>query len=569
MRIQVHLLAIVCASAVLTLGCQPAKEAPTTEPAAEAPKAPTSEPNAAAPSPRGEPGDAPAAKAEGQPNIVVIWGDDIGISNLSTYSEGLMGYSTPNIDRIAREGMKFTDYYAEQSCTAGRSSFITGQSVFRTGLSKVGLPGATQGLSDQDPTIAELLKGQGYATGQFGKNHLGDRNEFLPTVHGFDEFYGNLYHLNAEEEPEEHDYPKNPAFKAKYGPRGVMDCKASTEDDPTDDPRFGKVGKQVCKDTGALTRKRMVTIDDDIAARAQDFIRRQTDGEKPFFVWVNFTHMHLWTHTKPESVGQAGEFQSQYHDTMIDHDKNVGSILDELDELGIAENTIVIYGTDNGPHMNAWPDSAMTPFRSEKNTGWEGGFRVPFMVRWPDKIQAGTVSNAIMSNLDWSPTLLAAAGEPNVKEKLLEGYEAAGKNFKVHLDGYNFLPYLTGQETTSPRMEYFYFSDDGDLLALRYGNWKVQFKVQDEPGTMRIWQREFENLRLPYLFNLKTDPYERATITSNTYWDWYIRHVFLLVPAQDKVAAFLSTFEEYPPRQKAASFTVDQVLQTLQKAHGG
>ena len=569
MRIQVHLLAIVCASAVLTLGCQPAKEAPTTEPAAEAPKAPTSEPNAAAPSPRGEPGDAPAAKAEGQPNIVVIWGDDIGISNLSTYSEGLMGYSTPNIDRIAREGMKFTDYYAEQSCTAGRSSFITGQSVFRTGLSKVGLPGATQGLSDQDPTIAELLKGQGYATGQFGKNHLGDRNEFLPTLHGFDEFYGNLYHLNAEEEPEEHDYPKDPAFKAKYGPRGVMDCKASTEDDTTDDPRFGKVGKQVCKDTGPLTRERMVTIDDDIAARAQDFIRRQTDGEKPFFVWVNFTHMHLWTHTKPESVGQAGEFQSQYHDTMIDHDKNVGSILDELDELGIAENTIVIYGTDNGPHMNAWPDSAMTPFRSEKNTGWEGGFRVPFMVRWPDKIQAGTVSNAIMSNLDWSPTLLAAAGEPNVKEKLLEGYEAAGKKFKVHLDGYNFLPYLTGQETTSPRIEYFYFSDDGDLLALRYGNWKVQFKVQDEPGTMRIWQREFENLRLPYLFNLKTDPYERATITSNTYWDWYIRHVFLLVPAQDKVGAFLSTFEEYPPRQKAASFTIDQVLQTLQKAHGG
>jgi arylsulfatase len=569
MRIQLHSLAIVCASAVLALGCQPAQEAATTEPAAEAPKARTSEPNAAAPSPRGEPGDAPAAKAEGQPNIVVIWGDDIGISNLSTYSEGLMGYSTPNIDRIAREGMKFTDYYAEQSCTAGRSAFITGQSVFRTGLSKVGLPGAKQGLSDQDPTIAELLKGQGYATGQFGKNHLGDRNEFLPTVHGFDEFYGNLYHLNAEEEPEEHDYPKDPAFKAKYGPRGVMDCKASTEDDPTDDPRFGKVGKQVCKDTGALTRERMVTIDDDIAARAQDFIRRQTDGEKPFFVWVNFTHMHLWTHTKPESVGQAGEFQSQYHDTMIDHDKNVGSILDELDELGIAENTIVIYGTDNGPHMNAWPDSAMTPFRSEKNTGWEGGFRVPFMVRWPDKIQAGTVSNAIMSNLDWSPTLLAAAGAPNVKEKLLEGYEAAGKTFKVHLDGYNFLPYLTGQETTSPRMEYFYFSDDGDLLALRYGNWKVQFKVQDEPGTMRIWQREFENLRLPYLFNLKTDPYERATITSNTYWDWYIRHVFLLVPAQDKVAAFLSTFEEYPPRQKAASFTVDQVLQTLQKAHGG
>ena len=508
------------------------------------------------------------AQAAKKPNIVVIWGDDIGLSNLSAYTEGLMGYHTPNIDRIANEGMKFTDYYAEQSCTAGRSAFITGQNVFRTGLSKVGLPGAKQGLSSEDPTIAELLKNHGYATGQFGKNHLGDRNEFLPTVHGFDEFYGNLYHLNAEEEPEEHDYPKNPAFKAKYGPRGVLDCKASDKDDKTVDPRFGKVGKQVCKDTGPLTRKRMETIDDDIAARASDFIQRQVKADKPFFVWVNFTHMHLWTHTKPESLGQAGEFQSPYHDTMIDHDKNVGSILDEIDKLGIAENTIVIYGTDNGPHMNTWPDAAMTPFRGEKNTGWEGGFRVPCMVRWPGKIKAGTVSNEIMSNLDWAPTLLAAAGEPDIKQKLLKGHKAAGKKFKVHLDGYNFLPYLTGDEMTDPRVEFFYFSDDGDLLALRYGNWKMHFKVQDQAGTLRIWQREFENLRIPYLFNLRTDPYERATITSNDYWNWYIRHVFLLVPAQDVVGKFLATFKEYPPRQEAASFTIDQVLQKM-KTPGG
>jgi arylsulfatase len=507
-------------------------------------------------------------QAQDKPNIVIIWGDDIGISNLSTYSEGLMGYQTPNIDRLANEGMKFTDYYAEQSCTAGRSSFITGQAVFRTGLSKVGLPGAKQGLSAEDPTIAELLKPLGYATGQFGKNHLGDRNEFLPTVHGFDEFYGNLYHLNAEEEPEEVDYPKDPAFLAKYGPRGVMDCKASDKDDQTVDPRFGKMGKQVCTDTGPLTRKRMVIIDDDIQARAIDFMQRQTKAGNPFFMWVNFTHMHLWTHTKPESLGQAGEYQGFYHDTMIDHDRNVGAVLDEIDKLGIADNTIVMYGTDNGPHMNAWPDAAMTPFRNEKGTGWEGGFRVPAVVRWPGKIKPGTVSNEIISGLDWLPTLLAAAGDPDVKQKLLKGYKVGDKTYKVHLDGYNFLPYLTGEQKAGPRVEYFYFSDDGDLLALRHGNWKMAFKVQDQPGTMAVWQREFRNLRLPYLFNLRMDPYERATITSNTYWDWYIRHVFLLVPAQEKVGEFLATFKDYPPRQKAASFTIDQILQTMQAAHG-
>jgi arylsulfatase A-like enzyme len=504
-----------------------------------------------------------------QPNIIVIWGDDVGITNLSAYTEGLMGYQTPNIDRIANEGIKFTDYYAEQSCTAGRSAFITGQSVFRTGLSKVGLPGAKEGLSGKDPTIAELLKNHGYATAQFGKNHLGDRNEHLPTVHGFDEFYGSLYHLNAEEEPEERDYPKNPAFREKYGPRGVMDCKASDKDDPTVEPRSGKWGKQVCKDTGPLTRKRMVTIDDDIAARAQDFMQRQVKAGKPMFLWVNFTHMHLWTHPKPESLGQAGEFQSDYHDTMIDHDRNVGSILDEIDKLGITNDTIVMYGTDNGPHMNAWPDGAMTPFRGEKNTAWEGGFRVPNMVRWPGKIKAGTVSNEIISNLDWAPTFLAAAGEPDVKEKLLKGHQAAGKTFKVHLDGYNLLPYLTGQEKTGPRVEFFYFSDDGDLLAFRHGNWKMHFKVQDQEGTLAIWQREFRNLRLPYLFNLRTDPYERATITSNSYWNWYIRHVYLLVPAQEKVGRFLGTFKEYPPRQKPATFGLDKVLETLQAGQGG
>ena len=502
------------------------------------------------------------------PNIVVIWGDDIGQSNISAYTQGLMGYRTPNIDRLANEGMMFTDCYAEQSCTAGRSAFITGQSVYRTGLSKVGLPGAKLGLSDEDPTIAELLKNHGYVTGQFGKNHLGDRNEFLPTVHGFDEFYGNLYHLNAEEEPDESDYPKDPAFKAKYGPRGVLDAKATAKDDPTVDPRFGRVGKQTIVDTGPLIRKRMETIDDDIAERARDFMQRQVKADRPFFLWVNFTHMHLWTHTKPESRGQAGEYQSFYHDTMIDHDKNVGAILDEIDKLGISDNTIVIYSTDNGPHMNTWPDAAMTPFRGEKNTGWEGGFRVPLLVRWPGHIGSGTVSNEIISNLDWAPTLLAAAGEPDVKEKLLKGHKAAGKKFNVHLDGYNFLPYLTGKQGKGPRVEFFYFSDDGDLLALRHGNWKMHFKVQDSPGTLDLWQREFRNLRLPYLFNLRTDPYERATITSNNYWNWFIRRVFLLTPAQDQVAKFLATFKDYPPRQKAASFTVDQVLEMLQESHG-
>jgi len=482
-----------------------------------------------------------------KPNIVFIWGDDVGQTNVSAYSMGVMGYRTPNIDRVAAQGVMFTDYYAEQSCTAGRSAFITGQSVFRTGLSKVGLPGAAEGMQKEDPTIAELLKPLGYATGQFGKNHLGDRDEMLPSNHGFDEFYGNLYHLNAEEEPEHIDYPTDPEFRKKFGPRGVIHSFAD-----------GRI-----EDTGPLTRKRMLTIDDDIAARSAKFIEQQAKAGKPFFVWVNFTHMHFRTHTKPDSVGQAGRWQSRYHDTMIDHDKNVGTVLDKLDELGIADNTIVMYGTDNGPHMNSWPDSAMTPFRNEKNTNWEGAYRVPAMVRWPGKIKPGTISNDIMSHIDWMPTLLAAAGDPDIKEKLKKGHKAGDKNFKVHLDGYNFLPYLTGEEEQSPRKEFFYFSDDGDLTALRYDNWKIVFAQQRAPGTMLVWSEPYVNTRLPWLFNLRTDPYEKASITSNTYWDWYLDHVFLLVPAQAYVGQFLKTFEEFPPRQKAATFTINRVMERL------
>ena len=503
-----------------------------------------------------------------KPNIVVIWGDDIGITNLSCYSDGLMGYRTPNIDRIAQEGMRFTDSYGEQSCTAGRASFITGQHGLRTGMTKVGLPAAALGLRKEDPTIAELLKPLGYATAQFGKNHLGDRNEFLPTAHGFDEFYGNLYHLNAEEEPELPDYPRAPDFPhfhERFGPRGVLDCKATDIDDPTVDARFGRAGKQAIVDTGPLTKKRMETIDDDIAARSADYIKRQAQAGKPFFLWVNFTHMHLRTHTKPESVGQAGRWQSEYHDTMIDHDKNVGAVLKALDDAGIADNTFVMYSTDNGPNMFTWPDAAMTPFRNEKNTNWEGAFRVPCLVRWPGKIKPGIVSNEMVGHHDWLPTILAMAGDAEVIDKLRKGYKIGDTTYKVHLDGHNLVPYLTGEVAKSPRQWFLYVNDDQQLVALRYDNWKIVFMEQRQPGTMRVWSEPFVTLRVPKLYNLRTDPFERADITSVTYYDWFVNHVFLLVPAQAFVGEFLTTFREYPQRQKAASFNLDDVLKTMQE----
>ena len=465
-----------------------------------------------------------------KPNILVIWGDDIGQSNLSCYTHGLMGYQTPNIDRIAKEGMLFTDSYGEQSCTAGRSAFITGQSVYRTGLSKVGIPAAPVGMSDKLVTIAALLKEQGYATGQFGKNHLGDLNHMLPTNHGFDEFFGNLYHLNAEEEPERENYPSDkdfPNFRKQFGPRGVIRSFATDKDDPTVMERWGKIGKQKIEDTGPLNKKRMETCDDEFVAAASDFIKRQEKDGKPWFVWLNTTHMHCFTHTKPRSLGQAGRWQSNYHDTMIDHDKNVGQMLDLLDELGIAGDTIVQYSTDNGPHRNTWPDGGMTPFRSEKNTNWEGAFRVPLLVRWPERIKAGSIANGIVQHHDWLPTFLAAAGAPGVVDDLKKGYKANGRTYKNHIDGFNLLPYLTGEVKDSPRQLFFYWSDDGDLLALRFDNWKCVFMEQRATGTMDVWADPFVPLRLPKLFNLRTDPYEFATITSNTYWQWMFENAYI------------------------------------------
>ena len=497
------------------------------------------------------------AQAQDKPNILVIWGDDVGQSNISAYTMGLVGYKTPNIDRVANEGMIFTDYYGEQSCTAGRSSYITGQSVFRTGLSKVGLPGADLGLREEDPTIAALLKEQGYTTGQFGKNHLGDKDEHLPTNHGFDEFFGNLYHLNAEEEPENEDYPGDMVladgrtFREAFGPRGVI---RSTAD--------GKI-----EDTGPLTKKRMETVDEETLAAAIDFIKRANAQDKPFYVWWNGTRMHFRTHVKDELRGISG--QDEYADGMVEHDMHVGQLLDLLDELGIADNTIVHYSTDNGPHMNTWPDAAMTPFRGEKNTNWEGGWRVPSMVRWPGKIEAGAVSNEIMHHMDWLPTLLAAAGAEDIKDELKEGnVRAIGRKYKVHLDGYNFLPHLTGETEQGPRKEIFYFSDDGDLTALRYEDWKLIFMEQRAEATFQAWMEPFVPLRVPLIFNLRRDPYERSQITSNTYFDWMIDRAYLLVPAQTYVGRFLETFKEFPPRQKAASFSLDQVMEQLSEGAG-
>jgi len=493
-----------------------------------------------------------------KPNILVIWGDDVGQSNISAYTKGVMGYRTPNIDRIASEGIIFTDYYGEQSCTAGRSSFIMGQSVFRTGLSKVGLPGAKEGMNEADPTIAGLLKDQGYATGQFGKNHLGDRDEHLPTNHGFDEFFGNLYHLNAEEEPENEDYPKDLEFRKKFGPRGVIKSSAD-----------GKI-----EDTGPLTKKRMETVDDETVAAAIDFIERQTKAGKPWFVWWSGTRMHFRTHVSAKKMAEIKKkypHADEYTCGMIEHDMHIGQFLEVLDRLNIADNTIVHYSTDNGPHYNTWPDAAATPFRGEKNTNWEGGWRVPCAVRWPGVVKPGSVSNGIVHHMDWLPTFLAAAGKTDIKEDLLDGYtsKALKRKYKIHLDGYDITAHLKDPVgTPCPRKEIFYFSDDGDLTALRYQDWKLIFMEQKAVGTFRVWMEPFVPLRVPLIFNLRRDPYERAEITSNTYYDWMLDRAYLLVPAQAYVGKFLKTFKEYPPRQKAASFSLDKVMEQLTSAGG-
>ena len=499
-----------------------------------------------------------------QPNILILWGDDIGIWNCSYFSRGMMGYRTPNIDRVANEGAAFTDYYSQQSCTAGRACFICGQNPIRTGLTKVGMPGATVGLQKEDPTIAEFLKPLGYATGQFGKNHLGDRNEYLPTVHGFDVFFGNLYHLNAEEEPELPDYPKDPRFKEMFGPRGVLDCIATDKDDPTEEPRWGRVGKQKIKDTGPLTKKRMETIDEEITARAIQWMEQQAKADKPFFLWYNSTAMHFRTHLAQKNLGKSG--QDPYSDRMVVHDEQIGMILDKLDKLGIADNTIVMYSTDNGPENDTWPDGATTPFRSQKNTNWEGGWRVPAFIRWPGKIKPGTVLNGIVSHIDMFPTLLAAAGDPDVKQKLLKGTKVGDKTFNVHLDGYNMLPYFTGEVKESPRQSLVYFSDDGDVLAVRIGDWKLQFAVQ-RAFQMNVWAEPFVKLRVPHIFSMRRDPFERADFNSNTYWDWIVDHAPMLYLCQAVVAEQISGFAKFPPRQKPASFNLDEVLATVSDPH--
>ena len=492
------------------------------------------------------------AKADKKPNILILWGDDIGIWNISHFSRGMMGYQTPNIDRVAKEGVTFTDYYAQQSCTAGRACFITGQNPIRTGLTKVGMPGATVGHQKEDPTIAEMLKPLGYATGQFGKNHLGDRDEFLPTMHGFDEFFGNLYHLNAEEEPELPDYPKDPEFKKRFGPRGVLHCVAD-----------GK-GGQTITDTGPLTKKRMETVDEEITERALAWMEKQAKADKPFFLWYNSTAMHFRTHVAEKNIGKSG--QDPYSDRMVVHDEQIGQMLNKLDELGIADNTIVMYSTDNGPENDTWPDGATTPFRSQKDTNWEGGWRVPCFMRWPGKIKAGSVLTGIVSHIDMMPTLLAAAGDLDVKEKLLNGYTVGGMTYKVHLDGYNQIPYLTGEAKESPRNAVMYMSDDGEVMAVRVGDYKFHLAVQ-RANTMRQWAEPFVKLRLPYIMNLRRDPFERAEVNSNTYLDWMVDHVPQLYMMQAVVASEIAGFAKFPPRQKPASFNLDAVL--AQVTHHG
>jgi len=495
----------------------------------------------------------PAAAQQKKPNILIIWGDDIGYWNVSAYNQGMMGYRTPNIDRLAEEGALFTDSYGQQSCTAGRAAFITGQSPFRTGLLKVGLPGAKEGLQKEDPTLADLLRQQGYMTGQFGKNHLGDRDEHLPTAHGFDEFFGSLYHLNAEDEPEHPDYFKDPELRKRFGTRGVIHSFAMPD------------GTQKIESTGPLTKKRMETFDDEIAKGAIDYLARAKKADKPFFLWVNFTRMHIWTRLKPESEGKTG--LGIYPDGMVEHDGQVGQVLDALDELGLADDTIVMYSTDNGAEKFTWPDGGQSPFRGEKNTNWEGGYRVPTLVRWPGTIEPGSVVNEVVSHEDWVPTLVAAAGEPQVKEKLLTGYKAGGRTFKTHLDGYDLTDTLAGR-APNPRKEFFYWNDDGSLVALRFNQWKLVFAEQRAHG-MDVWQDPFVPLRVPKLFNLRSDPFETADHEAMDYSRWRVEHLFLLVPAQQYVGQFLATFKQYPPRQKPGSFSVDDVLESLQQGSAG
>jgi arylsulfatase len=478
-----------------------------------------------------------------KPNILVIWGDDIGQFNVSAYNMGMMGYHTPNIDSIAKDGAVFTDWYGQQSCTAGRAAFITGQSPIRTGLTKVGLPGAPEGMRKEDPTIATLLRAQGYMTGQFGKNHLGDRDEMLPTAHGFDEFFGNLYHLNAEEEPENPDYPTDPEFKKRFGPRGVIHSFSD-----------GRI-----TDTGPLTKKRMETIDEEVTVKALDFMERAKQADKPFFLWWNSTRMHIFTHLKPESVGKTG--LGIYADGMVEHDGHVGEVLAKLKELGLDENTIVMYSTDNGSEFFSWPDGGTTMFRGEKTTQWEGGYRVPMMIKWPGVIKPGTVSNEIGAHEDVLPTLLAAAGDSAVKENLLKGLTANKTRYKVHLDGYNLMPALQG-EAEWPRREFIYWTDDGSVAALRYGDWKATFLRQDAHG-MRVWQEPFTVLRAPMLTNLRMDPFELAHEIGMDYERWFAEHMFMIAPAVAYVGQWLQSFKEFPPRQQPGSFNLDRVMEAV------
>jgi len=511
------------------------------------------------------------AHAASKPNILVIWGDDIGTWNISHNNHGMMGYQTPNIDRIANEGISFTDYYGQQSCTAGRAAFLGGNVPVRTGMTKVGLPGAKEGWQKSDVTIATVMKSQGYATGQFGKNHQGDRNEFLPTVHGFDEFFGNLYHLNAEEEPENEDYPRDmklangKTFRQTYGPRGVLHCYATDKDDPTEIPRFGKWGKQKCEDTGPLTKKRMETVDDETSDAAVAFIKAQVKAKKPFFVWWNGTRMHFRTHVRKEHRHPGND---EYTDGMIEHDQTVGKLLKVLDDLKIADNTIVFYSTDNGPHFNTWPDAAVTPFRSEKNSNWEGAYRVPAFVRWPGHFPAGKTLNGIVSHEDWLPTFAAIAGDPNIKKELYDGVALEGQKYRNYIDGYDMVDYLTGKAKESPRNEFMYVNDDGQIVAIRYNAWKAVF-LENRGQAFGVWREPFTELRIPLLFNLRRDPFEKAQHNSNTYDDWFLDHPFVIVPLQQLAAKFLMTLKEFPPSQKPGAFNLKKIEEQINNAVGG